>query len=235
MYNYYIFIFQMSVDFITTDMSGVSQQINHLNATINDDRSKNQILLEQQNEVKEILDKEKDNIQKKIDHYNKITETGIRDAVLKKNGSQRLKQYNKIFFILTFTVAILIILYLIEKNFPFVPESILTIARIAVIAISIIICSNLNDEINSRDPIDYDKLNLEKPNVDTPEELEKKRKQAAKDGDLLGSIDMSKCKGPQNCGEGTKWDNEKMLCVPVLEESFENIIANEPQENYKKL
>ena len=92
----------MSVDFITSDMSGVIHQINHLNETVNSDQNKNQQLLEQQNEVKQILENEKDNIQKKLDNYNKITETSIRDAVLKKNGSQRLKQYNKIFFILTF-------------------------------------------------------------------------------------------------------------------------------------
>lgn len=225
----------MSVDFITSDMSGVTHQINHLNETVNNDRNKNQELLQQQNEVKEILENEKENIQRKLDNYNKITETSIRDAVLKKNGSQRLKQYNKIFFILTFTVAILIILYLVEINLPFIPEALLTIARIAVLSVTIIICLNLVNEINSRDPIDYDKLNLEKPNIDTPEEIEEKRRKAAKEGDLLGSIDTSRCKGPQNCGDGTKWDNEKMLCVPVTEESFENINANEPLENYKKL
>ena len=56
----------MSVDFITSDMSGVTHQINHLNETVNSDRNKNQVLLEQQNEVKEILEKEKENIQKKL-------------------------------------------------------------------------------------------------------------------------------------------------------------------------
>ena len=56
----------MSVDFITSDMSGVTHQINHLNETVNSDRNKNQVLLEQQNEVKEILEKKKRIYKKKL-------------------------------------------------------------------------------------------------------------------------------------------------------------------------
>ncbi len=226
----------MSVEFITNDISGVTQQITQLNNVISDEESNNTNLIDQQNRVKDIIEKEEANLQQKIDKYNSISETGKRDALLKKNGSQRYKQYNKIFFVLTFTVAALIGLELVEKHFPIVPESILTILRIAIISFAIIACFTLNEEINSRDVLNYDKLDLEKPKVDTPEEIEKKRKKAEKEGDLLGSIDSTKvCKGPHNCGDGTQWDSEKMLCVPVLNENFENISPHLPMENYKKL
>jgi hypothetical protein len=225
----------MSVEFITNDMQGITQQVDNLNQTVESDKTKNEKLLEQQNKVKDIIEKEKTDIESKINKYDSYTDTGIRDALLKKNGSQRWKEYNKMFFILIFAVAVLIGLELVEQHFPFVPEWILTILRILTIAFGIIWLFAINDRINSRDVLNYDKLNLAKPNVDTPEEIEKKRKAAEKEGDLLGSINVEKCKGPHNCGDGTMWDSEKMLCVPVTNENFDNISPNQPNILHKKL
>ena len=76
--------------------------------------------------------------------------------------------------------------------------------------------------------------NLEKPNIDTPETIEKKRKVAEKEGDLLASIGQLTCSGEDCCDEGTAWDSEKMLCVPI-EENFDNIRPNEPNNKFAKL
>lgn len=228
----------MSVSTFPSAVPDVNNQINELNQTVNNDLTNNEKLLEQQNILKDVLDDEKQNLQDKVDVYDKISETGKRDALLKKNSSQRLKQHNYMFFIIIFAIALLISLELIEKYYSYIfPEWLLTFLRIIIIAVTIIWCFTINEQIQYRDNLNYDRIDLEKPKIDTPEEIERKRRKAAKDGDLLGSIDTTCRIGSENCGTGTTWDSERMLCMPTptVNENFDTILPNEPCCNYNPI
>ena len=64
--------------------------------------------------------------------------------------------------------------------------------------------------MQSRSPLNYNELNLEKPIILSPEELLAKRKAAAKSGNLLGSIDVGGCNAADCCDteNGVVWDGE---------------------------
>ena len=235
----------MSVRSFPSNATTVNTQITQLRQAANTDLSSNQELLQQQNTLKELIENEKQSLQSKVDTYDKISETSIRDALLKKNSSQRLKQHNYIFFIIIFAIALLILIEIIEKYYSFIlPEWILNLARIIIISVTIIWCFTLNEMIQYRDNLNYDRIDLEKPVIDTPAEQERKRQLAAKEGDLLGTLDNTCRTGAELCGTGTTWDSERMLCMPSTTsssttssstsntETFNNILPNEPCCNY---
>ena len=145
-----------------------------------------------------------------------------------------MQQYNSFTFVVVVTILSLLLLSLLEKYFSIFPVVFLIVLRIIIIAYGFIVGYNILNEIDKRDPLNYNKLNLEKPNIDTPETIEKKRKVAEKEGDLLASIGQLTCSGEDCCDEGTAWDSEKMLCVPI-EENFDNIRPNEPNNKFAKL
>jgi len=213
----------------TTDV-----QLARLNQLIQSDNQKNIDLLRQQDSVKEILEVETDNLQKKYDSYEEISKTREREAFLKKNSSSRLKQYNYFVMVIVFTIALLLVLSHVDK-FEIISEGYTTFLRVLIIALSLLWCYSILRQLQARDPLNYDKLYLEKPRVDSDEEVERKRKLAEQKGDLMGSVNNLICSGDSCCDPNTTvWDSEKMLCVPKTD-GFCNIRPNEPIPNFSKL
>lgn len=209
-------------------------QLNRLNQLIQSDNQKNIDLLRQQDTVKEILEVETDNLQRKYDSYEQISKTREREAFLKKNSSSRLKQYNYFIMVIVFTIALLLVLSHVDK-FDIVSEGYTTFLRVLIIALSLLWCYSILRQLQMRDPLDYDKLYLEKPRVDSDEEVERKRKLAEQKGELLDSVNNLICSGGSCCDpDTTVWDSEKMLCVPKTD-GFTNIRPNEPIPNFSKL
>ena len=82
--------------------------------------------------------------------------------------------------------------------------------------------------------LDRQEFDKKEQRAEIAEANQKKRKIAEQEGDLLGTISVSGCSGEDCCDIGTKWDSEKMLCVPI-EESFDNIMPNQPSNYFAKL
>lgn len=221
-------------DVLQNQITEINSSLNELHSIIDADTNDKDELLKQQNKIKAIVKKEKQNLENTERRYQENSDTQKREIALTKNSSLRMQQYNYFTFVVVLTILVLLLLSLLEKHFPIFPSVFLIILRIIVIAVGFIWGYNVLSEIDKRDPLNYNKLNLEKPIVDTPETIEKKRKVAEKEGDLLASVAQLTCSGEDCCDVGTKWDNEKMLCVPI-EESFDNIRPNEPNNNFAKL
>jgi hypothetical protein len=219
---------------LQNQITEINSSLNELHSIIDADTNDKNELLKQQNKIKAIVKKEKQNLENTERRYQENSDTQKRQIALTKNSSLRMQQYNYFTFIVVFAILSLLLLSLLEKHFPIFPSVFLIILRIIVIAVGFIWGYNVLSEIDKRDPLNYNKLNLEKPKIDSPETIEKKRKVAEKEGDLLGSVGQLTCSGEDCCDVGTKWDSEKMLCVPI-EESFDNIRPNEPNNNFAKL
>jgi len=208
--------------------------INELAQTVQQDHQKNLDLIRQQDKVKEILDVEQDNLQRKYASYEEISKTQEREAFLKNNSSSRLKQYNYLAMVIVFTIALLLVLSQVDK-FEIISEGYTTFLRVLIVALSLLWCYSILRQLQTRDPLNYDKLYLEKPRVDSDEEVERKRKLAEQKGDLMGSVNNLICSGDSCCDPNTTvWDSEKMLCVPKTD-GFSNIRPNEPIPNFSKL
>lgn len=214
-----------------TKLTELNNSLDILNQAIQNDKSKSAELVEQQTEL---IGLAQDHSQSLLNDVNKLDaekETKQREAQLKENSGNRLTYYNYMILVLIAGVAAYIGIHFIEKTFPFIPESIFIILKIIIVSVAIIFCLKIYVIIQSRDPLNFNKLNLVKPGVDSPEDAEKKRQQAEKAGDLIGAV-SEKCSGKDCCGENTVWDEQKMLCVPIIEETYQNIRPNEPSNNY---
>lgn len=219
---------------LQNQITEINSSLSELNRIIDSDTNDKNELLKQQNKIKAIVQKEKQNLEKTERKYQSGADTQKREIDLAKNSSLRMQQYNSFTFVVVVTILSLLLLSLLEKYFSIFPVVFLIVLRIIIIAYGFIVGYNILNEIDKRDPLNYNKLNLEKPNIDTPETIEKKRKVAEKEGDLLASIGQLTCSGEDCCDEGTVWDSEKMLCVPI-EENFDNIRPNEPNNKFAKL
>lgn len=212
----------------------LKKSIDDMKQIINKDTQNNQELIEQQKAVQTLMEKEQARLAKLEQEYYDNSTTQYREVLMKKNSSQRMKQYNYLVVVIVFAIALLVVISIFEKHLPFIPETLLTILRIIILAVAILWGYMILIEIENRDPLNYDKLHLEKPKVDTPEEVEKKQEEAVKQGNLLASIAGMKCTGESYCDTGTKWDSTKMMCVPATE-YFDTIKPNEPFDNFSKL
>ena len=222
-----------SAEFIQKSLENADAQTQQIMTLIQEDTNKNKQLAIQQDEVKQILETEQENIDNKQQLYEKNSITQQRETILQQNSSDRTKEYNYMMFVVVFGVAGLIILQLIEKHLPIFPDVLLTILRIAIIGGSLIWIYAIFSRIQKRDPLNYQKLDLGAPTVDTPEETAKKIKEAEDSGNLLATVSTHKCSGNACCGPNTQWDDNKMLCVPT--ETFSNIKPNEPTNNYTSI
>ena len=219
-----------------SNLEELNRSLELLNQTIANDTSNNTDLIEQQKKLQELIEHEKEITIKHMNNLEKEKKTEQRKAMLNKNAGDRLRHYNYIVIYLVIGIAIYIIIYYIEKAFPILPTWLINILKIAVVSIVGIYCIRALITINSRDPLNFDKLNLVKPNVYTQEEAKRAQEQAENEGDLTSSGSLpaaNACSGNSCCGTDTVWDEEKMLCVPVNNvDTFSNIRPNEPAHNY---
>lgn len=212
----------------------LKKSINDMKQIINKDTQNNQDLIEQQRAVQTLMEKEQARLEKLEQEYYDNSTTQHREVLMKKNSSQRMKQYNYFVIVIVFAIALLVLLTIIQNQLTFLPDSLFLILRIIILAVTIIWGYNILLEFEIRDPLNYDKLHLVKPKVDSPEEVAKKQKEAEKQGNLLASVAGMKCTEENCCDVGTKWDSNKMMCVPATE-PFDTIKPNEPNDNFLKL
>ena len=212
-------------------LNELNNSLDILNQTIQKDQSKNKKLVKQQTELIGLAQEHSNNLLSDVNKLDSAKETKQREVQLKQNSGDRLTYYNYMLLVLIAGIAAYVGIYFIEKNFPFIPDYVFVILKIIVVSVAIIFCLKLYVIIQSRDPLNFNKLNLVKPGVVSPEDAEKKRQQAENEGDLIGAV-SDKCSGKDCCGENTVWDEQKMLCVPVVEETYQNIRPNEPSNNY---
>lgn len=212
-------------------LTELNNSLEILNQAIQNDQSKSAELVQQQTELIGLAQEHSQTLLSDVNKLEAEKETKQREAQLKENSGNRLTYYNYMILVLIAGFVAYIGIHFIEKTFPFIPQSMFIILKIIIVSTAIILCLKIYMIIQSRDPLNFNKLNLVKPGVDSPEEVEKKRLQAEKEGDLIGAI-SEKCRGKDCCGENTVWDEQKMLCVPVVEETYQNIRPNEPSNNY---
>ena len=78
-----------------------------------------------------------------------------------------------------------------------------------------IYCLFVYSSISSRSPMNYNELDLAGPDAPTASDIAANQVAAGKAGNLLGTVNLLGCVGSACCSAGTKWDNEKSMCVPA--------------------
>jgi hypothetical protein len=133
--------------------------------------------------------------------------------LLTLNDSYRLKyaEYMKMILIV---IIVLIIWVILNKlaSIGFLPDAFHTLLVIVDITIGLFSCYFIYLDISQRNNMNFNEINVAAPKKLTPDELRKSQEDAAKAGNLLGTINFSGCVGAECCSDGTLWDAGNSVC-----------------------
>jgi len=193
------------------DITSLNNKLNSIAANVGDKTVASNDLINKQNEVKGILDKETQYLKTKEEDINAATQGQKRLIHFNQSYSEKYKTFNKISFAVIFAFVLIIGLIYQQKWFDMIPEFINTLLYIVIFACLIIYIMFILIEVASRDKMDYDKINIPGPNVMTDSEILKARNKLIRDGKLSDLSDV--CKGGECCSDGTVFSGGK--CTPL--------------------
>ena len=203
------------------DTTTVSNGLNSIQTITAEADEKNKQLLLKQDEMKALVDDENQRIQSNIQRVEDNLITKKRMVEFNENRRLRTEQYNQI--LLTFVLAMGVILVIVigGRLIPFVPEFVLQGLIVIIGMATVIKLFTMYSNITSRSHLNYNELDLDKPKMDTPEQVQQNKAAAAASGDLLGSIDIGGCMGAACCDSANKvvWNESSRKCV----QGFENM------------
>tara|TARA_B110000967_G_C18901813_1_gene576224 strand:+ start:5497 stop:6225 length:729 start_codon:yes stop_codon:yes gene_type:complete len=170
------------------------------------------------------LSKEKEKVDTEVDHMK-------REAILNDTRKKRTIAYNYILIVFILTTVIGLVIHYLKQSFSFIiPSFLFNFLIILTLSSGLIYMINLYLDIIKRDPIYYDKLIFQPPK-DTLTQEDKDR--ITKQNDLAAAALSMTCQNGDCCDKETNaWDNDKGLCMPIVndeknEEPFINIFKND--------
>ena len=148
-----------------TGTSDLSTSIGSLNTNLDSIQNKSNTLLSQQNEIKNIVDRETDRLELKKNSVENAYTSQNRAVYINDNISKRNNAYLQILFAIVIALVIVFILSIMGSYFPVIPSIVLNIIYVCIFSVIIIYSISIYSEIQTHDRIDYDKLKLKKATV----------------------------------------------------------------------
>jgi hypothetical protein len=217
------------------DTAAVTKGLQSIQAIAQDADEKNKRLLLNQQQVKAMVDNENARIQTNIQRVEDNLTTKKRMVNFNENVRLRTEQYNQMMYTFVFTVVLIIAIIAVNRRLPFLPLFI-TQGLLAIVgAAGVINIYTIYTNMQARSRMNYNELDLDKPAVETPEQIAQKLAAAKRSGNLLDSIDIGGCIGAACCDSANNivWNTTSRKCS--YQAQFDNM--NElPIErlNYKK-
>lgn len=203
------------------DTTAVSNGLNSIQTITAEADEENKQLLLKQNEVKALVDNENQRIQTNIQLVEDNLITKKRMVEFNENQRLRTEQYNQIMLTFVLAMGLVLVIVIGGRFIPFLPEFVLQGLIVIIGLATVIQMFTIYSNIQARSHMNYNELHLDKPAVDTPEEIRQNKANAAASGDLLGSIDIGGCAGPACCDSSNNvvWNESSRKCV----QGFENM------------
>lgn len=205
------------------DTASVTRGLQSIQAIAQDADEKNKRLLLNQKEMKNLVENENARIQTNIRRVEDNLTTKKRMVNFNENIRLRTEQYNQIMYTFVFTVVLLIAINYLNSMLPFLPLFI-SQGLIAIVgAAGVIKIYMIYTNMQARSRMNYNELDLEKPVVETPEQIAQKIAAATRRGSLLDSIDIGGCMGAACCDSSNNivWNTTTRKCT--YQASFDNM------------
>ena len=196
----------------------LNNNLNNLNDTLNNSEVSSGTLLLKQGTINNILNTENQRLQ---DKKQNIDSARIgQQRLLQINDSYRKRQaaYIKVIIVIVVALLLILVLQFLSTNLTFIPEVIYYLLFIILISGTIIYVILLVYNINNRDPLNFDQLNLGRPKIGptlvpissptTPSPSKSDELQQCTD--VLGKTE---CVGSSCCQTGTIWDTNTYSCI----------------------
>lgn len=161
--------------------------------------------LENQQQIYNIIQAEKDRLDKKQSGINNAYFTQQRLLQLNESYREKNMKYITILIIIIIAIVIYLALLMVNRHLPFVPKFLINLLTALLIGFTVIIIVVIYVRINKRDNMDFQKLLFVPPKTY---------------GNVYGNVDgnsvaygISACANNFCCGEGTTWDPNSSQCV----------------------
>jgi hypothetical protein len=166
-----------------------------------------------------IVNTEKNRLDQKKQTINNALDGQKRLIALNDSYRLRNNDYTSILVSVVICLTVLISLSILRRNFPIIPSLLIDIIYILAISVTLYICYNKYLDIINRDRIYYNEINLDGPNILTPEQIAKQTadaQQKAKNSsaaNLLSTINVGGCIGPLCCSGESYWNPDLAICT----------------------
>jgi hypothetical protein len=186
---------------------------------LNESKSTSRNVYTEQQKMLNIVDTEKDRLEKKKQLIN--NELDGQKRLLTLNESYRLRNNDYTYMLVTIVISltVLILSSIIGRNFPIIPPIVIDLIYIITISITLYILYTKYLTIIKHDRIYYNEINLDNPKILTPEQIAKQTAEAqqkainSSQANLLSTINVEGCVGPLCCSGESYWDADKAICT----------------------
>ena len=209
---------------LNSNVNSVQSQLDNLNKGFQQANVSTTQVLTHQNDMINIVDTEKNRLLMKKQNIDNALVEKTRAVELNDSYRQRYEMYIKMVVIVVFGLAILFTIQLIGKYVPVIPSFIISLLVAIDILVVIFMCYFIYLDIQKRDPLHFNELNLSGPAVLTSDQIKDSTAKAQSSGDLLGSINLGQCIGVSCCSTGTVWDASNSYCVPGTTDASGNTV-----------
>jgi hypothetical protein len=218
---------------MNSNINSVQSQLDNLNNGFQQANVSTTQVLTHQKDMINIVDTEKKRLLAKKQNIDHALEEKKRAIELNDSYRQRYEIYIKMVIIITFGLAILFGIQLLGNYFPVIPSFVISLFAAIDILIVLFMCYFLYLDIQRRDPLHFNELNLSGPVISTSNQVKTSTEKAKVSGDLLGSINLGQCVGVACCSDGTVWDASNSYCVPGTLDASGNVVTSSPVSTLK--
>jgi hypothetical protein len=215
---------------LTSNLNAVSGNLNALYSNFTNSYGSTNAVLTNQTDVKNIVDTELTRLQQKKTNVDTALEGQKRMVDLNESYRQKYLFYTRGLVIVVVFLVLFIIINVISKYLPDIPESLFDVIYFILGVLFVFILFFLYLDYSNRDNMDFNKLNYGPPNIPaSANQIQEQQRNASKIGDLLGTINVTGCIADQCCSNGTKWDSGNSLCV---RDGFTIMNSNSTKSNH---
>lgn len=173
-------------------------------------------VLTKQKQVNNILQTELDRLNIKKVQLDNARMGQMRLLMMNDSYRKRQAEYMKLIIAVVFVFALVIVMRYMRVFFNVLPDVVYTLIHILLFASVILYSMVTYVNVNSREKINFDRLDLPGPQAESKEDIEKRDTVAKLAGNLLGVSDSKLCKGAACCKDGvTSWDEESGKCLSI--------------------
>lgn len=173
-------------------------------------------VLDHQSEMYDIVKMEKSRLEEKKQSIDGALDGQRRSIQLNESYRERYAQYVKMILIFIGTLVAFIVLMFLARTFTLIPSIFFEVISVPIILLGLYMMYLVYVDIQSRDKLYFDKLDLAGPKIITPDEIARSQEAAAKKGNLLGTINIGGCVGPACCDSTTIWDAGNSVCTEAI-------------------
>lgn len=170
-------------------------------------------------QVNTILNSEANLVDKQLQNIKNTITSQNRTMTLNDSYSKKMAMYTRVVLAVIFALAIAILLNILKTKFSIIPDSVITIAYIILLSSTLIYGMFILSDINSRDKIDFDKLDLSPPSAVTKAMNGVQPIPSSGELDLLPGF----CIGKDCCKSGSFFDNDIDKCTQCAKGEYSSM------------